>query len=51
MGYKSRLKKQRKRVRLMNKYREHPDTFCEEMFGVKLFDYQKKILSKLWNNE
>lgn len=47
MGYKSKSKKQRKRIRLIQKYREHPDKFCEEMLGIKLYDYQKQLLNKL----
>jgi hypothetical protein len=47
MVYKSKLKKQRKRIRLIQKYREHPDIFCEEMLGIKLYDYQKQLLNKL----
>jgi len=46
MGYKAKLKKQRKQLRLIQKYREHPDIFYEEMLGMKLFDYQKKMLKE-----
>lgn len=28
-------------------WREHPDEFAEEVFGLKLFPYQKKIIKDI----
>jgi hypothetical protein len=36
--------KQRKYKKFIKYYRNNPDRFCEEFLGIKLFEYQRKIL-------
>lgn len=36
---------------LVSYYREHPDKFIEEILGIKLEPYQKKLLKLLYEDE
>ena len=31
-------------------WKEHPDEFAEEVLGIKLFPYQKKIIKNIWES-
>jgi len=31
-------------------YRENPDKFCEDYLGMKLYNYQKKMIKDYFNN-
>lgn len=44
-----RCKKNRKVIRYINKFRDNPDLFCEEILGIKLFDCQKLLLKSFVN--
>lgn len=44
-----RHKKNRRFIRGINKFRDNPDLFCEEILGIKLFEFQKLLLKSFVN--
>ena len=44
-----RHKKNRRFIRDINKFRGNPDLFCEEILGIKLFEFQKLLLKSFVN--
>ncbi len=37
-------RKHRKYKKFIQYYKSNPDKFCEDFLGIKLFEYQKKML-------
>lgn len=44
-----RHKKNRRFIRDINRFRNNPDLFCEEILGIKLFEFQKLLLKSFVN--
>jgi len=42
-----KFRKKKKYAKWIEYWRRNPDIFCEEFLGMKLFDYQKKILKDM----
>lgn len=39
------------KLEFKNKYKDNPVAFCEEVLGIKLYEYQKQILNALHNSD
>lgn len=42
--------KRKKYKKKIQYWRENPDLFCEEYFGMKLYDWQKKLVREMYKN-
>lgn len=44
-----RCKRNRRVIKDINGFRNNPDLFCEEILGIKLFEFQKLLLKSFVN--